>query len=109
MGQSGPAATYNPDESFPTASIIKLLILVTLYRHAERDPAILDKRIVTPDRDVVDGSPLFAPAPHDAEFSVSTLARAMIVESDNTASNQLIDLLGFDTINATGRAFGLEH
>lgn len=109
MGQSEPAATYNADESFPSASIIKLLILVTLYRYAEKDPSILDKRLVTPDRDVVDGSPLFNTAPHDAEFAVSTLAHAMIVSSDNTASNTLIDLLGFDAINETGQACGLEH
>jgi beta-lactamase class A len=109
MSGGPPVAAYNADESFPTASVIKLLILVTLYRRAERDPGLLDERLVTPNRDVVDGSPLFDAAPRDASFSVRTLAHAMIIASDNTASNQLIDLLGFDEINATGRAFGMSH
>jgi beta-lactamase class A len=109
MTPGPPAAAYNADESFPTASVIKLLILVTLYRRIEREPSLLDQRVVTPDRDVVAGSPLFDTAAHDAAFSVRTLAHAMIVESDNTASNRLIDLLGFDEIAVTANACGLTH
>jgi beta-lactamase class A len=107
MAPGPPAIAYNADESFPTASIIKVLILVTLYRRAEQDPGILDKRIATPDSKIVAGSEMFDVAPHDAEYSVSTLAHAMIVYSDNTASNQLIDLLGFHEIQATAHACGL--
>ncbi|MBV9647298.1 MAG: serine hydrolase [Candidatus Eremiobacteraeota bacterium] len=103
----GPAIEYHAGEPFPTASVIKLVILVALYRRAERDPGLLSRQIVTPDSEVVDGSPLFNPAPHDAEFSVMTLARAMIDQSDNTASNRLIDVLGFEQVNETARACGL--
>jgi len=109
MSPGQPAVAFNADESFPTASIIKLLILVTLYEHAERDPSIFEHRLTTPDSEVVGGSPLFDSAPHDATFSVATLASAMIDASDNTASNRLIDLLGFDAINATARAAGMHH
>jgi beta-lactamase class A len=109
MSPGPAAAAYNADESFPTASVMKLLVLVALYRRAEREPALLARHIVTPDREVVDGSPLFYPAPRDASFSVATLARAMIVQSDNTASNQLIDLLGFEEINETARGCGMQH
>jgi beta-lactamase class A len=109
MSPSAAPVAYNADESFPTASVIKVLILVTLFRRVDRDPALLERRIATPDSKVVDGSPMFDSAAHDAAFSVATLAHAMIVESDNTASNQLIDLLGFESINATAQAFGLTH
>jgi beta-lactamase class A len=106
----GPARIeYDADVVFPSASTIKLLILVTLYAAADRDPSMLTRRIAPRNSDYVGGSALFDPAPRGTKYSVTTMARAMIDQSDNTASNALISFLGFDAINATARRAGLKH
>jgi len=60
-------------------------------------------------QDVVGDSPTIESAPSGTAFAVSTLAHAMITQSDNSAANTLITLLGFDAINATARTAGLRH
>lgn len=109
MAPGPPRIAYNADVVFPSASTIKLLILVTLYAAADGDPSILTRRIAPRGSDYVGGSALFDPAPRGARYGVATIARAMIVQSDNTAANALISFLGFDAVNATARRAGLEH
>ncbi len=106
----GPArVAYDAEVVFPAASTIKLLILVTLYSQADRDPSLLTRRIVPRDQDRVGDSPTVDGAPEGTSFTVATLAHAMITQSDNSAANALITLLGFDAINATAAATGLWH
>jgi beta-lactamase class A len=109
MAPGPPRVAYNADVVFPSASTIKLLILVTLYREVDRDPALLERRIAPRSSDYVGGSPLFDAAPAGTRFPIATIARAMIAQSDNTAANALISLLGFDAINETAHRFNLAH
>jgi len=44
MSPSNPVQ-YNPAERFPSASIIKLVILVSLYQLAEQTPGLFNRRI----------------------------------------------------------------
>ncbi len=101
--------TYNADGIFPTASISKLLILLSLYQLAERDPGIFRHRITLKLSDFVGGSEVLDAYNPGQSLTVATLADAMIDQSDNTASNVLIDLLGFARIRATIAAAGLRH
>jgi beta-lactamase class A len=103
------ACAYNADEVFPAASVIKLLILVTLYQEAERDPALLQQRVRLRASDFVGGSDYLQNAEPGEWYAVETLARAMIDQSDNTASNTLITLFGFARINRTAERAGLYH
>jgi len=101
--------TYNPDVVFPTASISKVLILLSLFQHGERDPATFAHRIKLRLSDFVGGSEVLDSYEPGQSMSVDALARAMIDQSDNTASNVLIDLLGFNRIAATIHGAGLAH
>ena len=92
-------------EHFPTASIIKVLIVATAYR---RQNAARRRRAVTIEfnsSDLIGGSDFMSLRPgrpniHRAELIVPT-----ITVSDNTAANLLIGYFGVDAINATaGRA-----
>ncbi len=100
---TGTPVTYNPDVVFPAASIIKLVIFVSLYQYAERDPDALKLS------DFVGGSEILDSYNPGQSISIGTLSRAMIEQSDNTASNVLIDYLGFDRIRATIHGAGLAH
>ena len=87
MAPGAPIAAYNAGLSFPSASTIKVLIMLTAFRLAERDPSVM--------REVID------------RFTVHELLVPMIQVSDNTAANILITHFGFDAINATARHAGM--
>jgi beta-lactamase class A len=106
MSPSDPV-TYNAGEQFPSASTIKLVILVSLFQLAERTPGLFGRTVTLKLSDFIDGSEaLDAYNPGDS-ISIDTLARAMIERSDNTASNVLIDVVGLDGVAATIRQAGL--
>lgn len=103
-----PVFAYNPDESFPTASTIKVLIAVTAFAMEERFPGTLDQTIVTRRSELIAGSDFMATQPDGARLSVRELLVPMITLSDNTAANDLISFFDFTTIAATAKAAGLE-
>ena len=108
LGKSA-AVTYNADEIFPSASVIKLVVFVALYQYAEKYPSVFDKAIVLQRDDFVGGSEILDAYNPGNSISVRTLASAMIEQSDNTASNVLISFLGFDRIHDTIARVGLRH
>jgi beta-lactamase class A len=105
----GPPIAYNANVVFPAASTIKVLILVSLYQAAEKSPGLLESTVRLQSSDFVGGSDVLQNANPGDRIRVSTLANAMIDQSDNTASNALISLLGFDRINATAQRAGLKN
>jgi beta-lactamase class A len=107
MGQAASSAfAYDADERFPTASIIKVVILVSLFQLAEKRPSIMHETIVLKLSDFVGGSEILDAYNPGQSISIDTLAHAMIEQSDNTASNVLISYLGLpriaDTIHRAG-------
>lgn len=95
LGQ-GLSFDYHADENFTIASVMKAPILIALYRLVERGEASLDEVIVMREEDIVPGSGRIQHDPPDSEYTLGELARLMIVISDNTASNLVIDRVGFD-------------
>ncbi len=96
---TGEMLEWNPDESFPAASAIKIPILVEVFRQAgEGRFGLLDPRTLR-DEDVVPGSGILKDLTPGVTLSVRDLAALMIVVSDNTATNMLIDLVGVASVN----------
>ena len=90
---------------FPAASTIKLALLYELFRRADEGSIRLDDVRPMDRSRAVPGGLLFeltAPA-----LSNRDLAIAMILQSDNTAANVLIDRLGMDAVNRRMSALGL--
>ncbi len=93
-------------ETFPTASTIKLAILYELFRQADEGRITLDATRVLDRRQAVGGSGILN------ELTTPTLSlrdytTLMIVLSDNTATNVLIDIVGMDKVTARMAALGL--
>jgi beta-lactamase class A len=109
LGRSASDVEYNADTIFPAASTIKVLILVSLYQLGDNEPSIFERELKLTSLDQVSGSDALQNANPGDMFSVRSLAHAMITVSDNTASNMLISLLGFERLNATARNAGLTH
>ena len=104
----GPAVfSYNAHESFPAASTIKMLILLTAFRAEDRAPGSMQRNVIIHGSDLVGGSPFLASARPGSAFTVSQLIVPMIQLSDNSASNALISHFGFAAINASAHRAGL--
>lgn len=95
---------------FPQASAIKVPILLELFRRAEADPGLLRKRIEMSDEVRTAGSGVLRfLTDRGSALSLEDYAIYMIVYSDNTATNVLIDELGMDAINAVSASLGAEN
>ncbi|MGH7476474.1 MAG: serine hydrolase [Longimicrobiales bacterium] len=95
------------DEPFPSASVIKVPLLVEVMDQVERGRLRLDEPIMLLDIDKQPGSGVlqFLDTPH--ELSVRDAAFLMIALSDNTATNLLIDKVGIRPVNDRMDSLGL--
>ncbi len=109
LASESPIFSWNSVARFPSASIIKLVIMLTAFSVATSRPGALSERIRIRQEDVIGGSPFLAGQPDNASFSVLQLIRPMIQLSDNTAANALITHFGFAEINRVGAQAGLAH
>ena len=102
---SGERFTRLEGLQFPTASTIKLAILYELLKQSDEGRVSLDA--VTPmDRSrAVPGGLLYELT--TVSLSPRDLAVAMILQSDNTATNVLIDRVGMAAVNRRLTALGL--
>ena len=92
---------------FPQASAIKVPILLELFRRAETEPGILRRRVEMTDEVRTGGSGvLLNLTDGGSALSLEDYAVYMILYSDNTATNVLIDALGMDAVNALSASLG---
>jgi beta-lactamase class A len=96
------------DETFPTASTIKLAILYELFRQADEGRIQLDAPKTLDRRAAVGGSGILNELTTPT-LSVRDYATLMILVSDNTATNVLIDLVGMERVTARMASLGLRH
>jgi beta-lactamase class A len=96
-----------PQAVFPTASTIKLAILYELFKQAEERTIDLGQIRPLDRRHDVEGGILHELA--TPSMSLRDYAVLMVVLSDNTATNLLIDTLGMDKVNARMRGLGLDQ
>ena len=105
---SGDQWSLRGDEMFPTASSIKTSILAVLGHYAKKKEVDLKEKIAAPKSVMVGGSGVITDLSPGAEYAVEDLAILMIVISDNTATNMIIDHLGIDAINKQLDEWGME-
>lgn len=92
---------------FAQGSAIKIPLVVELFRRADaKELALTDRRTLTA-ADRTGGSSLLQYfSDGGSAFSLHDLAVPTIVQSDNTATNMLIDAVGMDHVNRTMAAIG---
>jgi len=106
---TGMTTGVNANEEMPAASTIKIPVMVELFRQMERGTFDLNTRLTLRGGDKDDGSGDLCYARSGNTYPVSQLLSLMIDDSDNTATNMLIRLVGRQEINHTMRRFGLTH
>lgn len=108
--ETGNYADINADEIFPTASIIKLPVLVQLFRSIEKNQLTIYDEMPLTEYYRTEGSGSLQFKAANSKYKIDTLARMMITESDNSATNMIMAELGSMTdINSGIREWGLKH
>ena len=97
---------YRGNETMPSASMIKVFILALAYQDIA-DGTLSRNETFTLTRDnVVGGSGTLQNRAYGTRVPLKELLEKMIIDSDNAATNILIDRLGMENINAYMQAHG---
>ncbi|HET9440651.1 MAG TPA: serine hydrolase [Longimicrobiales bacterium] len=106
---TGEALSIRGSEQFPSASVIKLPILVELFQQIEHGPLELSDPLMLLAADQRPGSGVlqFLSTPHT--LTLGDAALLMIMLSDNSATNLIIDKVGIRNVNARMDSLGLRR
>lgn len=107
-------AEINANVAIPSASIIKLPILVEMFRRSESlknagyKPINLNSKLLFDEIHKATGSGTLQYYKTGSEYTIDHLAKIMIQQSDNSATNMLLDEIGgMEALNAASRKWGL--
>ncbi len=107
---TGEEISINDGFTFPTGSSIKIPVLIELHKQAAAGKYKLTDQRWVEKKDQVGGSGVIVSfGDRASQLSLRDLAVLMIVLSDNTATNMLIDQVGMASVNRTLDELGLKQ
>jgi beta-lactamase class A len=104
---TGEEIVVNADTRFPTASTIKTAVMLEAWHQASQGKLSMDERLTLRDADKVGGSGVLNGMSDGLALPIRDLLHLMMVLSDNTATNLLVNRLGTKQINDRLLAYGL--
>jgi len=107
--ETGARISRRGDETFPTASLIKVAILVTVYDLVAKGQLSLDDPLTVLKIDQVPGSGVIQFLHNGTVLTVHDAAWLMSTISDNTATNLLLDRIIIRRVWAKMDSLGLQH
>lgn len=107
--ETGARISRRGDETFPTASLIKVPILVTVYDLVAKGQLSLDDPLTVLKIDQVPGSGVIQFLHNGTVLTVHDAAWLMSTISDNTATNLLLDRIIIRRVWAKMDSLGLQH
>lgn len=119
--KNGKTVAINADTVFPTASIVKVSILLGIMDKLERGELTYEQQLVYKDSLLYAGSDILGSFKNDEKVLLKKVIMLMMTTSDNTASlwlqslagtgtriNELLDSLGFANTRVNSRTPGRE-
>lgn len=104
---TGEFLGYRPDERFAMCSTFKFFLVSAVLNTADADPTLMSHAIPFDSTDLVSYSPVTGARVEDGVISVEEACAAAVIESDNTAANLLIELVGGpDAVTSFARSLG---
>ncbi len=94
-------SSKNSLKKFPAASLIKVPILACAFNAVKEEKLSLNDEFILNKEDVTPGSGVLKYSKFPRKITFKKLLEFMIVRSDNTATNKVINILGFDYLNDT--------
>lgn len=106
---NGTYVDINADEAYPAASIIKIPVLIEMFREVENGKFSLSDTMVLDDHYRASGSGKLQYSQGGISHSMDKLARIMIENSDNSATNMIIAKLGgMPEVNRAMQRWGIK-
>lgn len=105
---TGEKWVSNGDELFYAASVIKVPIMAAVFSAVERVEFALTDPLILKEEDFVGGSGVLQHLAPGTSLSIKDIVMLMIIQSDNTATNILIDQVGVEQIVQTMEEAGME-
>ncbi len=96
------------DTSYPPASTIKLLLIAALMHQVDAGRLALSDAVPVEPDDIVGGMGVLQNEAAPQLVSLQRLAELTITVSDNTATNVLVDVVGYNTMAALARQLQLQ-
>ncbi|MDY0404926.1 serine hydrolase [Virgibacillus sp. 179-BFC.A HS] len=107
--QTGETWENHAEQVFIPASVIKLPVMAAIFSKAHQNELDLSDTITLQQDDMVGGSGVLQHMTPGTEISLDDLITLMIIQSDNTATNILIDLASTASINQLMEKIGMHH
>ena len=108
--EKGQYVDINGDNLYSAASIIKLPVLVRLFKSIEANQMTIYDEMILTDYYQSSGSGNLQYAQTGRKYSLDSLAKTMIQNSDNTSTNMIMSKLGgMDDINIGLRDWGISR
>ncbi len=105
---TGKTVSYQPDAQLKAASVIKLPMMIEAFRQFEAGMLSPDDPATVRREDKVPPSGVLTFLHDGLTVSVLDLVTLMIIVSDNTATNILMDILGIENVNNTLASLGAQ-
>lgn len=106
--KTGESLAIDADTPVPTASVIKLPILEEAMRQVKAGKHRLDEKVILNKDNVVPGSGVLQFFDLPLSITLKDALTFMIIESDNTATNMVIDQVGIKSVNDNSTQMGLK-
>jgi len=107
---NGESWYLDADEEMPTASLIKFMIMLEVYLQVSEGKVKLNDMVTLHEKDKVPGSGILTyHFSEGATFPLRDATRIMMVYSDNTATNLVLDRIGLASTNDRMKSWGFEH
>lgn len=98
-----------PKVVFESASLVKIPIMVDVFKKINEGEIAGDKLVKLKQSHKVGGSGVLKDKPSGSTYKVEKLVELMIAESDNTATDMLIELTGMKSVEKTARELGMKN
>ncbi|HEY2934520.1 MAG TPA: serine hydrolase [Acidobacteriota bacterium] len=105
--KSGQVIEYRSGEKVQTASVIKVPVMVEVFAQARESRFTLQDVIASTEENKAQGSGVLQDLGPGLHLTVRDAVVLMIILSDNTATNMLIDRVGVKAVNDRMRQLGL--
>nr|QGT49801.1 hypothetical protein Melaina855_1880 [uncultured Candidatus Melainabacteria bacterium] len=108
--ETGNYIDINASKSYATASIIKIPVLIDVFKSIEAGQFSLNDTMPLTEYYRTEGSGSMQFKARNSEYTIDKLAELMITESDNSATNMLMAKVGSMTdVNQAIRSWGLKN
>ncbi|MBU5590450.1 class A beta-lactamase-related serine hydrolase [Clostridium sp. MSJ-4] len=106
--EGGYVYGYNENVQMISAGCMKLPIAIAILKEAENGKFDLKDKVTVFREDKVSGTGIIHEF-GEREYNLSELLIAMLIQSDNTAANKLIDMIGMPRINELFQEMSLKN